>query len=117
MHAFLPELIFAILFMRRFGKAPPLEQELRFLLLQMIDDPAGGIGFEAGHVFVQLRGLGDEVRMIFQDHVAVKFQTDALALILPTVQDDWPGSGRVKTASHSTTVQVMTCALLASVMT
>jgi hypothetical protein len=64
MHTFLPELIFAILFMRRFGKAQPLEQALGFLLPQMIDDPARGIGFEAGDAFVQFRGLGNEVQMI-----------------------------------------------------
>lgn len=73
MYALLPELVFAVPFMRVFGRMQALQQALGFLLLQVVDDPAGGVGFEAGNAFVQFRGLGDKVQMVFQDDVAVEF--------------------------------------------
>ncbi|WP_231914871.1 hypothetical protein [Methylomonas sp. DH-1] len=67
----MPELVFAIPFMCDFGKMQALQQALGLLPLEVVDDPAGGIRFEAGNAFVEFRGLGDKVQMVFQNHVAV----------------------------------------------
>jgi hypothetical protein len=52
----------------------------------MIDNLAGGVGFEAGDTFIQAGTLGNEVYVVFQDDVTVQFHPDLLSLKLPAVQ-------------------------------
>ncbi len=56
-----------------FGKMQALQQALGLLPLEVVNDPASGISFEAGNAFVEFRGLGDKVQMVFQNHVAIEF--------------------------------------------
>lgn len=73
MYAFLPELEVAVPFMRGFGKMQALQQAFGFLLLEVVDDPACGVGFEASDALVQVRRLGDEMQVIFQNYLTVEF--------------------------------------------
>lgn len=73
MYALLPELVLAVPFMRGFGKMQALQQAVGFLLLEVVDDLASGVGFEASDALVQFRRLSDKVQMVFQNYVTLEF--------------------------------------------
>ena len=69
--AFLPQLIHPVLLMRAFAEAQTLQGFVGAFCLQVIDDLSRGEGLELAEAFAQIGCLGDEVQVVFQNHVAV----------------------------------------------
>ena len=70
MGAFLPKLVFPVALVRPFRESQASQQPLGFVFLQQLDKPGSREGLEAAHALVQSGGLGHEVQVVFQDHVA-----------------------------------------------
>ena len=88
MGAFLPELVFPVTLVRLFCQSQPVQQPFRPVCLQQCDEPAGGEGLETAQALVQMRGLGHEVQVVFQNDGAEKSQAVVRPLMRPTVQED-----------------------------
>jgi hypothetical protein len=84
--AFLPQLVNPILLMRAFAKAQALQSFVGTFALQIIDDLTRGERFELAEASTQVGRLSDEVKMVFQNHVAVQLQVIVGLLISPAVE-------------------------------
>nr|VFJ78407.1 MAG: hypothetical protein BECKFW1821C_GA0114237_11818 [Candidatus Kentron sp. FW] len=62
---FFPHLMFAVVFMPLFEKVQLLQDAARVLLFQVFDQVMGSIGFEAGNLLLQARGLRHHVHVVF----------------------------------------------------
>ncbi|MNN37200.1 hypothetical protein D3C81_1511350 [compost metagenome] len=86
MGAFLPQLVNPVLLVRTFAKAQTLQGFVCTFALQIIDDLSLGERFELAEAFTQVGRLSDEVKMVFQNHVAVQLQVMVGLLITPAVE-------------------------------
>lgn len=80
----------------------------------MIDDPARAERLEPAETFAQVGRLGDEVKVVLQDDIAIQAQALVRLLIAPAVEQNLR-AGRVNNGNHSGTVQVRKCGLSGSV--
>ncbi|MNP52939.1 hypothetical protein D3C76_1473650 [compost metagenome] len=72
--------------MRPLAEAQSLQGSIRPLALQVVDDLSRGIGFELAQGLAQVRCLGNEVQVIFEDHITKQLQAVVGLLVTPAVQ-------------------------------
>jgi len=84
--AFLPQLIHPILLVRPFAEAQSLQSSMRTFASQVVDDLPCGKGFELAQGLAQVRCLGNEVKVVFEDHVTEQLLTVVGLLVTPAVQ-------------------------------
>jgi len=78
---------------------------MRTFTLQVVDDLSCGKGFELAQALAQVRCLGNEVQVVFEDHVTVQLQTVVGLLVTPAVQQvvDDEGADEQRKSFHEGT--------------
>jgi hypothetical protein len=91
MASFFPKLVSGLRFVRAFEKFEQAQQLRRIPALQIRQDLFGGIGLEPLNISAQVLGAGDQMKVVFQDHIAEYREAVVLLKKSPGVQNDIHG--------------------------